>query len=167
MEASVGYQFESGQIIQMTDQLIHKEVVIPALILISQPRFKVVQDKFLRGHRSFRSKDYEQCLIECHKSLESTLKIIAAERNWGTSENANAGVLISAAFASGFIPEFMQSQFSALRSMLDSAVPTIRNKSAAHGQGNNPRKVSSSLARFQLNQTAVAIRFLIDLDEDA
>jgi hypothetical protein len=166
MEAGIGYQFVENQIIQMSDEFSHKEVILPTLQLISDPKFSVVQREFLEAHHAFRQQDFEKSLVECHKAFESTLKIIAAERKWGTSEDANAKKLIDSAFQQNFIPSFMQSGFTSLRSLLDSSVPAVRNKSAAHGQGNIPRKVSASLARFQLNQTAVAIRFLIDLDSE-
>jgi hypothetical protein len=46
--------------------------------------------------------------------------------------------------------------------MLTSGVPTVRNKTAAHGAGVQPRVVPQELAAFQLHQTASVIVFLIE-----
>lgn len=163
-EAAVGYEIQSGNIIQIDSQIIHKEVVLPALNLLSQKRFAGANDEFLDAHRFFREGDYESCLIECGKSFESVLKVIGSARKWGVNPNDPASKLIAAAFTSGFIPGYMQGQFTALRSVLESGVPTVRNKMSGHGAGGQVRKVDKHLAAYQLHQTAAAIVFLVDHD---
>lgn len=165
MEAGFGYQFENSHIIQMSDEFNHKEVILPALNLLAEPRFATAQKEFLEAHSAFRARDYEKTLIECAKALEGVLKILAKKRKWGTKETDTASTLIAAAFSNNFVPPYMQSQFTALRSLLESGVPTLRNKSAAHTAAPTPRQVPAPLAQFQLNQTAAVIRFLVDLDK--
>jgi hypothetical protein len=48
-EHAIGYQFESGQIIKVDSQLIHAEVVKPALALLSAPEYAGANAEFLRS----------------------------------------------------------------------------------------------------------------------
>jgi hypothetical protein len=69
--------------------------------------------------------------------------------------------LLDAAYDADFLPSYLQTEFTGIRTMLEGSVPVVRNKSAAHGAGTTPRQVPEHLATFQLQQTAVAILFLI------
>jgi len=164
-EAGVGYEFNSGQMMQISQQVLHDQVVKPALQLISDKRFKAAQDEYLEAHSLFRNSKFEQSLVECGKAFESVLKVIGAARKWSVSPNDPASKLIAAAFNSGFIPTYMQTQFNSLRSTLESGVPTVRNKMGGHGAGSTPRTVDRHLAAYQLHQTAAAIVFLVEHDK--
>jgi hypothetical protein len=65
-------------------------------------------------------------------------------------------------FEKELIPAYLQSQFSSLRSILESGVPTVRNKLGGHGQGSETTTVSPEMARYALNLTASNIVFLIE-----
>ena len=65
-------------------------------------------------------------------------------------------------FDNDLIPAALQSQFSALRSVLESGVPTVRNKMAGHGQGSIPASVPDYMARFAMHLTASNIVLLVD-----
>jgi len=161
-EASVGYQFESGDIVKVDSQILHSEVVVPALRLISDPIYAAVDREYREAHSNFRSGDFETCLVECAKAFESTLKVIGEARKWPIKNTDPASKLLTAAFAANFIPEWMQAEFNSLRSLLESSVPTVRNKMGGHGAGTTIRQVSKELAAFQIHQTAACIVFLID-----
>ncbi|VWX46619.1 STM4504/CBY_0614 family protein [Novosphingobium sp. 9U] len=163
-EAAVGYQLKSGSIIQLDREIIHKEVVMPALQLLADPRFAGANDEYLDAHRFYRDGDFESCLIECGKAFESVLKVIGGKRNWAITPNDAASKLVSAAFTSGFIPNYMQGQFTALRAVLEAGVPVVRNRMSGHGAGGQVRQVDRHLAAYQLHQTAAAIVFLVDHD---
>ena len=49
-EHGVGYKFESNQIIRVDSELVHAEVVIPALKLLAKPEFKGPNEEFLKAH---------------------------------------------------------------------------------------------------------------------
>lgn len=55
-----------------------------------------------------------------------------------------------------------QSEFSGLRCVLESGVPTARNKLGGHGQGAQIVTVPGYLAAFVIHQTAAAIVFLVE-----
>ena len=161
-EAGIGYQFDEGDIIKVTSQIIHSEVVVPALRLVSDVPFAAVDKEYREAHANFRAGDYETCLVECGKAFESTLKVIGAARGWPIKATDPASKLLNAAFCANFIPNWMQAEFSALRALLESAVPAVRNKMGGHGAGTTLRSVPKELAAFQLHQTAACIVFLIE-----
>lgn len=161
-EGGIGYQYEGGEIIKVNSQFLHAEIVVPVLMLISDSKFESVEKEYRMAHKYFREGDYEGCLVECAKAFESTLKIIGKERGWKVNENATASALVSAAFSNNFIPNWMQTAFQGLRSLLESSVQTTRNRMGGHGAGVEVRKVSEQLAALQLHQTGALIKFLVD-----
>ncbi len=89
------------------------------------------------------------------------MKVICDLAGWEYPAGATAAVLIDVLFRNRLVPDFLQSEFAALRSILESGVPTVRNKSAAHGQGSVPRVVPGFLAGFVLHMTAANMLLLV------
>lgn len=81
-EHGVGYQYESGKIIRVDSQMIHSEAVKPVLHLLSDPRFQGANEEFLKAHEHYRHGNYKECLNECLKAFESTMKIICNNQGW-------------------------------------------------------------------------------------
>jgi hypothetical protein len=53
-EHGVGYQYETGQLVKIDSQLIHAEVVKPALLLLRSDKcFKGANDEFLKAHEHY------------------------------------------------------------------------------------------------------------------
>ncbi|UAJ09245.1 STM4504/CBY_0614 family protein [Glacieibacterium megasporae] len=165
LEAQVGYQYVGGEILKIDSLLIHKEVVLPVLTLLSDVEFAGAEKEFRGAHKLFREQSYELCLTECCKSFESVLKVIANKRDWPISSNDTAGKLLAAAFANNLVPSYLQSEFSGLRTVLESGISSVRNKDSGHGTGVTPRSIPEHLAAFQLHQTATAILFLVQADK--
>ena len=164
-EHGVGYQFESGQIIRLDSQFIHTEAVKPALTVLRDKKFKGANEEFLKAHEHYRHGRYTECLVEALKAFESTMKTICSLRRWPTKPTDTASTLISTCMNNGLIPSYLTSQFSSLRSLLESGVPTIRNKNGGHGQGASSIIVPEYLARYTLNLTATTILFLVEADK--
>ena len=55
-EQGVGFQYESGQIIRVDSQLIHSEVIKPALSVLSAPMYKGANTEFLSAHGHYRAR---------------------------------------------------------------------------------------------------------------
>jgi hypothetical protein len=162
LEAGSGFQFESGRIIEATSKYLHADVVVPALQLLSHSKYDAANSEFLAAHQAFREQDYEQCLVECCKSFESVIKVIGSERHWGLPSDAQAKTLVKAVFENQLVPSLLESEFTGIRTVLESGVNTIRNKSGGHGAGIEKRVVPRHLAAFQLHQTAAAITLLAE-----
>lgn len=166
-EHGVGYQFESGEIIRVDSQFIHTEVIKPVLKLLGEEkRFRGANEEFLKAHEHYRHNRYKECLVESLKSFESVMKAICQKRGWIYNQNDPAKKLIEICFHNGLIPDFLQSQFSSLRSILESGVPTLRNKLGGHGQGTSVITVTPSIAEYALQLTATNILFLVNCEKE-
>lgn len=165
-EHGIGYQFAGGEIIRVDSELIHAEVVKPALHLLSQRQYKGVQEEFLKAHEHYRHGNAKEALNECLKSFESMMKAVCDNRGWAYSGDATAKNLIKACMDNGLVPVFWQQNFNALQSLLESSVPTGRNKLGGHGQGSASVAVPDYLVAYMLHMTAAAIVFLAEADLD-
>lgn len=166
LEDEFGFQFESGQIIEIGSTHIHKEVVVPVLGLLSDSRYATVNEEFRKAHTEFRGGDFEDCIHDCCNSFESMMKIIAKEQDW-TEVHANSKIkdLVKAIFDHEYIPSYMQEEFTGLRTILEGGINTVRNKAGGHGQGAIPRKIDKQVAEFQLNQTAAVLKLLAEYNK--
>ena len=61
--AGLGYQFENNNVIRVDSQIIHNEVIKPALVLLSDPRFSVANDEYLEGHQHYRTGKTDAAVI--------------------------------------------------------------------------------------------------------
>ncbi len=159
-ESGIGYQFESGEIIRIDSEFIHSEAVIPLLVLLRSSTFSTVNQEFLEAHKSYRHGRYESCLVEANKSLETMLKVIAERRGWKFGENDSAKKLIEVCLKNGLIPKFLHNQLNALQSILESGIPTTRNKLAGHGQGSQVRVIPEFMAEYTMHLTATTLLML-------
>lgn len=159
-EHGIGYQFIDSEIIRIDSELIHSDVVKPALRLLNQKKYAGAQQEFLKAHEHYRHGNAKEALNECLKAFESLMKSICDKRGWGYAGNATAKNLIQACLDNGLIPVFWQQNFTSLRSLLESSVPTGRNKLGGHGQGASTTVVPDHLVAYMLHMTASALVFL-------
>lgn len=161
-EHGVGYQYQEGLIMRVDSTYIHSEIVIPTLKLLRNKKFKGANEEFLKAHEHYRHGQNKECLSECLKAFESTLKIICKEKGWTFNTTDTSKKLISICFQNNLIPSFTQNQFTSLNNLLESGIPTLRNKLSGHGQGQVPQKVDDEMTRYGLNLTGTNILFLIE-----
>lgn len=163
-ESGVGYQYESGELIRIDSQFLHSEAVKPVLSLLKEKAYQSVNEEFLKAHEHYRHAKYEESTTECLKALESLLKIICTKRGWPYDQKDTAKKLISIVLSNGLLPNFMQNQLNILQTLLESGVPTVRNKLAGHGQGPQVRAMPSYIASYVLHLTATTILLLANAD---
>ena len=161
-EHGIGFQFESGELIRVDSQFIHSAVVKPVLSVLKDKMYKGANEEFLKAHEHYRHQRNKECLNESLKSFESVMKVICTKHKWTFKPNDTAKSLISVCFKEGLVPSYLQSQFTSLRSVLESGVPTVRNKLGGHGQGAQTITVSEEMTRYVLNLTASNILFLTE-----
>ena len=163
-EHGVGYCFANGEMIRIDSQYLHSEAVKPALDLLDRKRYAGAQEEFLRAHKHYRNGESKEAVSECLKALESTMKSICKKRGWRYDEKAGANKLIGICFDNSLVPAYWRSHFDALRSTLESGVPTARNRLSGHGQGETPTAVPAHIAGYVLHMTAAAIVFLAEAE---
>jgi len=161
---AVGYQYTHGEIVRVDSQFMHKEVVVPTLILLRGGKFSGAEAEFLKAHEHYRKGRRKEAIAECLKSFESVMKTICKKRGWPHDPNATSSALLQTLFDRNLIPPYWQSHYSALRTTLESGVPTGRNKTAGHGQGAAVVEVPEHLVSYMLHMTASAIHFLVEAE---
>ncbi len=165
-EHGVGYSFCNNQLIRIDSQFIHSEAVKPVLILLANdPYYEGANQEFLKAHEHYRHKRYKECLVECCKSFESLMKAICEKRKWDYKPTDTASKLIKTCFEHKLIPCYMDNQIASLKQILESGVPTIRNKEGGHGQGAEIVEVSEHLASYCLHLTASNLLFLANCEK--
>ena len=165
-EHGVGYQFTNGRIIRIDSEFIHAEIVKPALKLLDQQHYAGAQEEFLKAHEHYRKGNAKEALSESLKAFESVMKAICEKRGWRCSNNATSKHLIQACLDNELIPSFWQSHYLSLRKLLESSVPTGRNRLSGHGQGAKPVSVPNHLVAYMLHMTASAIVFLAEAEKN-
>ncbi len=165
-EHGVGYEYDSGKIIRVDSQKMHSEVVRPALKLLSDEKYAGADQEFRLAHEHYRHSNYKECLNECLKAFESTMKSICDQFGWQYETRDTAKTLIGICISNKLFPSFMQSHIGNLRAILESGVPTIRNKLGGHGQGATVTTVTAETAKFALYQTASVILFFADAEKE-
>ncbi len=166
-EHAVGYQFADGEIIRVDSELVHAEVVKPALTLLRANEFAGAQAEFLKAHEHYRHDNHKEALAECLKAFESVMKAICDKRKWRYDPNATSKALVDICFQRELIPAFWQSHFAGLRSLLESGIPTARNRLGGHGQGTSITDVPGYVVGFVLHMTAAAIVFLVEANKQS
>lgn len=161
-EHGIGYSFTGGEIIRIDSTYLHKEITIPTITLLNNTKFAGANEEYLKAHEHYRHGRNKECLTECLKAFESTMKVICKEKGWTYNQTDTAKKLIQVCFNNNLVPSFTQNQFTSMQNLLESGIPTIRNKLGGHGQGQIPQKVDDEMTRYGLNLTGTNIIFLIE-----
>jgi len=163
----IGYEFYNGKIIKIDKKILHDGIVDETLKLTNNDIFENSNDEFLSALEHFRYKRYKECLTDCLKSLETTLKIVCKQNNWKFDQDKDtASILIDICINNGLFPKYLLSEFTSLSSLLKSGSATIRNKNSAHGQGVKKINVPKHLASFMVYLTGSTINFIIESNEN-
>lgn len=163
-EHGIGYEFREGRFIRIDSKFLHKEVLTPAMTLLKEPYLRGADKEFAKAHDHLRHHRFGECINECLKAFESTMKAICHKRNWHYNQNDPAKKLLAVCEQNGLFPSHMQSSLAGLRSALES-VPTTRNKLSGHGQGVQQIDITAETAAFVLNSTAANIVFLVEREK--
>jgi hypothetical protein len=161
-EHGIGYEFSNGRIMVINSELIHDDVVKPALKLLRDNNFEGAEDEFLKAHKHYREGNYKESVNEALKSFESTIKTISKLLGWDTPENAQAKDLIKSCFENNLLPSYLENHMNAVRTSLESGLPTVRNKTSGHGQGSEIKELPPILATYALNLAATNIVLLVE-----
>lgn len=164
-EHGIGYQFADGQVIRIDSELIHVAAVKPALRLLGGKGYAGPHDEFVRAYQHYREGKNKEALNECLKCFESTMKAICSKRNWAFGPGDTARALIDICLKNGLVPGFWANELTALRQLLESSIPTGRNKLSGHGQGATPSSVPEYIVAYMLHMTASTVVFLVNAEK--
>lgn len=161
-ENGIGYQYIGGEIIRSDSQYIHAEAVVPAIKLLWEEEFAGASEEFLEAHKYYREKKFKEAINYALNAFESVMKAICERKKWECAEkDGSAKKLLDVLFKHNFIPDYLVNYFSHLKELLELGLPTIRNREAAHGQGEVQKDIPEHLASYCLHLAASNIVFLV------
>jgi hypothetical protein len=161
-EHGVGYQFVEGELVRLDSQYVHAEVMKPAMALLQRASFQGASDEFMGAHEHYRKGRHKEAIAEGLKAFESVLLTVCQLRGWSYGASATAGRLIETVFANGLIPADLKGHFTALPSLVQSGLPSLRNKHGGHGQGATTVAVPAYLAAYALHLAAANIVLVVE-----
>ena len=159
----LGYEFIDGQIIKKTNELIHQEVVKPVLSLLHDKRFKGAEEEYLKAFESYKNGNNKDALMNAQKSFESTMKCICKIKKIKYKEEDTSKTLIKHLIENSFIPPYQDNYLNNLEQVLSGGLPTVRNKEAGHGQGDEIKNVDICLVEYAIHLAATNIVYLVTL----
>jgi hypothetical protein len=164
-----GYQFskQQGRFVRVDSEFMHKEVAEPAMALLTEKGFEGAAQEFERAHHFYRQMAVDpdagkEAVSNALKAVESTAKAISDARCWRYDQRDTMKKLVEMLFAKGLVPAELEAYFSGLRTVLESGLPTIRNRMAGHGQGTRPKPIPEHVVGFAMHLAASTIRFLVE-----
>ena len=164
-EYGIGYQYENGEIVRVDSQFIHAEVVKPALALLGTEEYAEANAEFLKALEHYRKGETKECLTECLKAFETTMKAICTKRKWAFKSKDTAKELIDVCLTNGLTPPLIHSHIRGVRATLARGIPTIHNRHPGHGQEVQLVDVPPHYASYLLHLTAATIQFFVESEK--
>lgn len=183
-EHNLGYKYEYGRLVRLEASPALDERRNAAPQPLVENAFEGANPEYLSAQDHYNRRHYEECLSDCSKAFERTMRLICAKRGWNRDDTATSKQLLEilfqhglispplqnhfggshSPFQPGFIPLFLQNHFQGLRSTLEAGVPMFRNKSRGPGRARNQLGVTDYMAAYALRVTAAGIQFLVQAD---
>lgn len=161
---SLGYEFINGRLIEKTNEQIHKEVIKPALNLLHNEKFKGAEQEYFQAFDFYKAGKNKDAILNAIKAFESVLKTICKEMKYPfDNEKDTAKQLLQHLTDNNFYPAYLESHLTGIRTTLESGAPTLRNKKAGHGQGQEIVDVADEYVEYALNLVATNIVLLVKI----
>jgi hypothetical protein len=133
----------------------HSEAIIPALDLLSDPRFAAANSEFLDALYDYRHRDFGDCLTKCCSAYESVMKVLCDQNQWPYQQTDTPSTLVGTVVKNTGLDSFFTQPL-----ML---VATMRNRlSKAHGAGIASKDVPQHIAQFAITSSAAGILLLVN-----
>ncbi len=158
---SLGYEFINGKIIKKTDAVTHENIVKPALKLLLDEEFRGAEEEYLLAFEHFKNSENKDAIQNAAKAFESTMKTICAGLSYEFNPSKDAAKqLLEKLKANSFFPAYLEDHLNAVVKTLEAGAPTLRNKTAGHGQGTEVKPIGDEYVEYVLNLVATNILFL-------
>ena len=161
---NLGYELVNGQIIRKDSELLVQKTITPAFSLLHDKRFSSAEDEMQKAFRFRRDGENAEAILNAAKAFESVMKVICSEMGYEyDADKDTAKNLISHLEKNAFYPPSLNNHIANIRTTLESALPTVRNKKSGHGAGTASTYISDAFADYALHLAATNIVFLVDL----
>ena len=162
---SLGYEFTNGEIIPKTNEVIHQQIIKPALKVLTDERFRGAEEEYLLAFEHFKTGNNKDAILNAGKAFESTIKTICKELEYKYEYTSSAKKLVETLKSNGFYPSYLDSCLNNLCGLLVEGAPVVRNKESGHGQGASVKSTADEYVEYVLNTVASNIVFLYRLFE--
>ena len=161
---SLGYEFANGELIVKTNEQIHREVIKPAIHLLHDKKFVGAEQEYFKAFNCYKDKNFKDAILNAIKAFESVLKVICKEMKYEyDNDKDTVKRLLQHLTDNKFYPPYLESHMNGIITTLESGAPTLRNKKAGHGQGQEIVEISQEYAEYALNLVATNIVFLVKI----
>ena len=158
---NIGYEFIGDELIKISDQTTHEQIVKPALKLLMDEDFRGAEEEYYSAFSHYKNDNYKEAIVDAGKAFESTMKIICAKKGYAfRADKDDSKKLIAILIENEFFPKYLESHMSGVRTTLESGAPTVRNKIGGHGQGASVSNPSEAYVKYVLNLVATNMAFL-------
>ena len=158
---NLGYEIINGRLIKKTNKLTHEAIVRPALNLLCDEDFRGAEDEYMNALKFFRYGENKEAILNAAKAFESFMKILCTKMGYSfEKDKITASGLLHLLKSNNFYPEYLSDHLENLNKVLLNGAPTVRNKTAGHGQGEECRTVPDDYATYVMNLVASNIVFL-------
>ena len=129
---TVTLQYQYPEAYRIDHQILHMEVMAPAVTLLSDLRLKIASQEFREALRHHRAGQHAEAITACTSAFESVMKTICQLKNWKFDPDKDTcATLVDVCQGNGLFPPFYSDLFK--------RTGTIRNKlGSAHGRGPKP-----------------------------
>lgn len=160
----LGYEFSNGEIRRIDNKIIYKEYIKPALNLLFTAGFEGAEEEYEKAFKAKMRGDYKNAIVEAEKAFESTMKTICSKRAYPFDPvQDSAKKLITVLKDNGFFPTYMEDHLNIIVKALENGAPTVRNKAAGHGQGEEIVDIPVSYAEYVIGLVAVNMVLLVKI----
>ena len=160
---NLGYEFINDELIIKTNEVIHQQIVLPSFHLIHDTRFAGTNEEMRNAYEFRRNGDNEAAIVEANKAFESAMKSICDIKQYTYDSTYAANKLLGVLKGNNYFPAYLKSHLDAICASIESGLPTVRNKTAGHGQGAQPRSLPDEYVDYALHILSTNLVFLIGL----
>lgn len=164
-KSCIGDKFAGNMLIRIDNELLYANITQNAMIFLANPEYHNINDEYLQSHKHYRNGDFEDCIVNCNKAFESTLKVICNKRGYSYKQNARVADLMAILVSNNFFPSLLLQQITGVRKTLEEGISVIRNNQGGHGKGAAAIVVDENLTSYTLNLNGSAIKFLLNILE--
>ncbi len=144
---------EFPKIIRRDNDIMHNNVMMPTLNLLSSEEYKNANKEFLNALEDFRKHDFRDCLTKCCSTFESVMKVICNKNKIPFKNTDTASVLLKTLLEKSQLDNYWEQPLM--------IIATLRNRlSSSHGAGVEEKVIKEHVAEYIINATASAILLL-------
>lgn len=166
---ATGFAYEptAGEIVRLESQHLHDEVIRPAFLLLQAKDLAGADEEFRKAHEHLRAGRTKEATNEALKTVESVMKTLCQRRNLDYSSVRGAKDLTKILIDNGVVSAQLDSYLSGLKAVLESGLPSLRNKRAGHGQGPEVVEMATHEAGFAVHLAGATVLFLVQAEESS